>query len=480
MVGLSIALVFAKGPKALLIFPLLSGFVLMVTAISYQFQGWLASLMQNKRRRRTVIAVVTVSFILVSQLPNLLGNVLSRGLDPKDALRAAHRERLARLEAAQASGAITAEEHAARRESAVREYKEKVRETRRARRAQIMSIAANVNVIVPFGWLPYGAMGCARGSVLPGILGAVGMTLIGAASLLRSYRTTLRLYTGHYTSGKKRATTLPAPTRPAPVGASFLERDIPGLSEHAAAVALANLRSLARAPEAKMVLLTPVILIFVFGSMLLTGRIRPPSVARPFVGLAGIWMALLTLQQLLGNQFGLDRGGFRSYLLSSSSRRDILLGKNLSFAPVALGIGGLLLAVAQVLYTMRLDRFLATMVGSAYLVFCIVANFTSILTPVPLSSGSLRPAHPKASVVLVQFLFFLLLPILISLAVLPLGIELLCHSFGWLKGVPIYLISALPELVVVAWLYGRVLQWQGRMLHSREQRIMEVVTTKVE
>ena len=70
--GLSLGLVFVKGPLMLLLFPLLAAFVLMVTALTYQFQGWLASLMQNKRRRRTVLVIVTASVILLGQLPNLI------------------------------------------------------------------------------------------------------------------------------------------------------------------------------------------------------------------------------------------------------------------------------------------------------------------------------------------------------------------------------------------------------------------------
>ena len=50
----------------------LAAFLLMVTALTYQFQGWLASLMSNPRRRRTVIVATTAIFVLIVQLPNLL------------------------------------------------------------------------------------------------------------------------------------------------------------------------------------------------------------------------------------------------------------------------------------------------------------------------------------------------------------------------------------------------------------------------
>src|SRR5262249_52001588 len=54
MVGLILGQSIAEGPQMLLAFPLLAAFVLAVTAVTYQFQGWLATLMTNPRRRKTV------------------------------------------------------------------------------------------------------------------------------------------------------------------------------------------------------------------------------------------------------------------------------------------------------------------------------------------------------------------------------------------------------------------------------------------
>ncbi len=71
MIALAIGLVVAKGPAMLLQFPLLAAFILMVTALTYQFQGWLALLMANPRRRRTVIVLVMMGFVLLVQIPNL-------------------------------------------------------------------------------------------------------------------------------------------------------------------------------------------------------------------------------------------------------------------------------------------------------------------------------------------------------------------------------------------------------------------------
>ena len=57
---------------------------------------------------------------------------------------------------------------------------------------------------------------------------------------------------------------------------------------------------------------------------------------------------LFGLVQLMANQFGFDRDGFRVFVLSSARRRDILMGKNLSFAPIALGLAAILLFALQV------------------------------------------------------------------------------------------------------------------------------------
>ena len=70
MVGFALGLAFSKGPAMLLLLFLVAAFFLMVTALTYQFQGWLATLMVNKRRRRTIIGIVTVVFLLVTQAPN--------------------------------------------------------------------------------------------------------------------------------------------------------------------------------------------------------------------------------------------------------------------------------------------------------------------------------------------------------------------------------------------------------------------------
>jgi len=57
-------------------------FYLGIAAWTYYVRGLLAVLMENKRRRRTVLAVITVGFVLLFQLPNLATQIYLRRAKP--------------------------------------------------------------------------------------------------------------------------------------------------------------------------------------------------------------------------------------------------------------------------------------------------------------------------------------------------------------------------------------------------------------
>src|ERR1051326_8077650 len=183
MLALAIGLAASRGAAMLLLLPAIVGFLLMVTAVTYQFQGWLASLMANKRRRRTILVIVTACFILFCQIPNIL-NMLhpwqetpSHAVNPSgpDEDEEAAREEIERLEPA-------------------------------------VRLASTV---LPVGWLAISAEKLAQGNFLVPMFVTGGMLLIGSLSLGRSYRTTMRLYTGYFSSRQaRRATTPEADTPP--------------------------------------------------------------------------------------------------------------------------------------------------------------------------------------------------------------------------------------------------------------------------
>ena len=478
MLGLCIASVVAIGPSLLVTFPLLAGLVLMVTAVTYHFRGWLAALMTNKRRRRTLIAFITAGFVILAQIPNLLNRYFLRSharpegaasqqfLEEKlnDQFKSRqinihqYRERLAAL----------AQDQAAKRASA-------------ERRSEVFDgWLRTIDLIVPPGWMAYGAMAAVRHNVWPGLLGSLGFCLIGGASLRRSYRTTLRFYRGEYQTGQiaKKKVRSQLPDKRVTY---LVERHLPWIPEQAAATALATLRSLMRAPEVKMMLLSTFVFGALFASTLVAGRHSPISQSlRPLVAMGIIVTETVSLSQVFQNQFGFDRDGFRALLLSPSRRRNILLGKNLALAPLTLGTGALALGILEFLYPLSVTQFLASLMQlvSAYLIVCLVGNHTSILLPTAVRAGSLRASTSTMLGSLLRLLAALGLAAALLPLFIPLGIDLLLHGFDVGRAIPFYLIVAALELFVLVMLYRRLLESQGTLLQAHEQRILEAVTAK--
>ena len=267
----------------------------------------------------------------------------------------------------------------------------------------------------PPGWLPYGAATATQGRSLPALAGIVGMGLIGIASLWRSYRTTIRLYTGDFSAGRTRRKNqdqnrfrrlIQNQSRDSAGQAEFLEKRLPWISEQASAISLMCFRSLTRAPEVKMMLLTPVIMLVVFGGMLAgRGGELVPVLVRPLIALGlAAFILIIGMTGFLGNQFAFDRSGFRAFVLSCAPRRDILLGKNLSLLPFALILMMFIIGVFQWMNPMRPDHLAAVLIQTIpmYLLFCLAGNMLSILSPITLKPGSGQPASHQGIRVLFQ------------------------------------------------------------------------------
>ncbi len=481
--GLSLALVIVKGPAMLVLFPLLLSFVIMVTALSHQFRGWLQLLMVNKRRRRTIIALVTGGFILLVQVPNLINVAVQRSDSSQGP--SAFEETIDRWETQLAEGAISGEEFQMQLAELSKQRDEERAEKREQMVQRVVETATVVNVILPVGWLPLGAQAAAAGSLWSGALGTLGALLIGGASLWRSYHTTLQFYTGGFGTGgigkgRKKQVQAPRPTDAAP---NFLEKQIAWAPDQAAAVMLAGFRSMLRGPEGKMLLLTPVILFAFFGVTLFWRRgSSMPEQLLPFVGVGAVSMTMLCFVQVLCNQFGVDRAGFRALVLSPCPRRYILLGKNLAVAPLAIGIGSVVLAAIQCFLTLKFSHILASIIQllAAYVLFCLLGNTVSVIAPSAVASGTLKPAKSKVVTILIHIVAAFLSPIVVVPAGVFLGVELLVHGMGWITGVPIYLLASLLELGIALWLYRRLLPLQAQLLQQREQIVLDAVTARAD
>jgi hypothetical protein len=302
--------------------------------------------------------------------------------------------------------------------------------------------------------------------------------MIGGLGLRRAYRHTLRFYQGAEEGG---AAAAPAPV-PRP-GQLLVERRLPWLSEEVGALTLANLRSLLRAPELKMMLLTPLIFCVIMPSVFLTRRGAgvPPAMAA-FAASGAVFFAVFTSAPSMANIFGLDRNGFRTWVLLPTARRHILLAKNLAFLPFTLLVGLVFLLVAGILMRPPLTALLTGLVQipTAFLLFVLVGNTTSILMPYRVAPGTLKAAKPRGLVFLAMLANVLLTPLVMVPVLIPAGLQLLCDALGWLPWLPVNLLTALVLCAGAVGLYRGVLPSQGRLLQKREQIILREVTEEVE
>ena len=242
-------------------------------------------------------------------------------------------------------------------------------------------------------------------------------------------------------------------------------------------------RSLIRAPEVKMMLLTPVIMLVVFGGML-AGRGGDVSIlVRPLIALGlAAFILIIGMTGFLGNQFAFDRSGFRAFVLSCAPRRDILLGKNLSLLPFAFILMAFIIGVSQWMNPMRPDHLAAVLLQTIpmYLMFCLAGNLLSILSPIALKPGSGQPAPHQGIRVLFQIVFMLVVPVLIGFTLIPLGVEALFAFMKWAAWFPAFLVLGMVQVAVMLWLYRVALDWQGGLLQRHEQKILEIVSLKAE
>ena len=448
MLGLAAGMLLGRGPAMLLLFPLVLGFFFMVTAWTYCLRGWLAALMVNKRRRRAIIVGVTMGFVLLSQLPNLIFNVFSA--------------RHARPSQTAQGNANPGEPEAIAKE-------------------RLISTLDLSNRYVPLLWLPQGARALAEGNALQTIGCAFGMVAIGAWGLARTYRATLRFYRGGETGKPVRAVSAVREVRP---GERFLvQRTLPYVPEQAAALALAGFRSFTRAPEVKMGLATNVLIFAVMGAGLLLRRGGAlPQAAGPFAAAGAVAVTFVGLTQLMFNQFGFDRAGFRTLVLAPAPRRLVLLGKNLALLPIALAVFVIYLTLITVLARLGVLEILSAVLeaGGAFLLLSAIGNFVSIISPYRVPAGSMRPAKTKGVTQLLVFVTHMLFPLALAPVFIPAGLGLLSSRLGWLPGEVVTPLCALLMAAACATLYWQTLEPLGNLLQQREQRILEAVTQEVE
>ena len=458
MLGLAAGLALGRGGLMVLLLPLMVGFVFMISAWTYCLRGWLVTLMINPRRRRVVIAVVTFSFILLSQLPNLLGNVFG-GHDR-------HRPRVT--------------ESAPSTEQTSPPVPQTPRSESRGKFAVSDAILL-VHRVVPLLWVSHGAMSLAEGHAGPALWSAAGAFLLGGLGLRRAYRSTVRFYQGQATPAKSARKTK---VKQVAAGHSrFLEKQLPGVPDEAAAMALASFRCLTRAPEVKMALATNFMMLLFFGAVFLLRRATALDEAlKPFVATGVLALTFFGMVQLMFNLFGYDRGGFRALVLLPAPRRHILLGKNLALLPLAVGLGGIVLLFVKFVANIASVVTLATglQLLAAFLLLSTAGNLVSVLVPYRIAPGSMKPTKMPMLTTLLMFAAHLLFPMAMLPLFLPPGLGLLASKLGWAPAAPVNLVLSAMLLALFAFFYRLSLPSLGNLLQQRERTVLQVVTHEVE
>ena len=445
MLGLAGASAMVFGAGHLILFPLVLATVVLVAAVTHQFQTWLGRIFTNKRRRGTVVAVAVVVFVVLMNLPGLVTNRFMRDADV-DAWDSA--------------------------------------------RIEQWTLVANA--ALPPGWMAFGAWGAGKGQIWPGALATLGMFGIAALSLRRSYQKTLGAMA---LAGKVALERDPEPVAPPekppartarrslalriPPGlASLVVRFGSRIPEHSRAVAGVAMRLWIRAPQGKMVLLSPLLLIMLY--LVMFRGIGSGTWAAQFAVLAMMGFTIVMGFNLFANVFGQDGGGFRNVVMAGVPPRDLLLGKNLALAPYALGIGLLAIIVLQWINPLRPSDVAANLAQLVilYLVGCMLGNSFSIRTPWAMSTTSMGMRNASAAVFLASFLIILVLALLVLPLALPMWIDRLLAAKG--SSVPVYLVFSIIELAVVIGIYRRVLGSQAELLTERLESVLERVTEPVD
>lgn len=446
MLGLAIGLAIARGPEMALMIPLALSMVVMITAWTYCLRGWLASMMSNPRRRRTVIMCISLAFILLAQGPNLYFNVFGH--------------------------------HSASSQNSARN----------AATGELFNNLVAAQGFIPPLWVSVGAQGLAEKNVLPALYGTLGCLGLATLGLRRAYRSTVKFYHGE-TGGKTAARGRPADITPRTArainksGNRFLEWQLPPVPEQSAALALATLRSLLRAPEVKMALGGQVLsMLIVFAMVFFRSPPQLPGSASPFIATCVVTFSTFLLIQFFANQFGFDRDGFRSLILSPADRRLILLGKNLAILPVGFSFGFILLALVSVWLHLPLLAVAAALfqLMTLLLIASLGGNLLSILVPFRIQPGSMKPTKMPGLAMFVMILCQMLLPITMAPVFAGPLLAWLWQRAGLPAFVPVNLICSALLCGVMVLIYWQALTPLGRLLQRRETKILGVVTVEVE
>ncbi|MEM9941920.1 MAG: hypothetical protein AAF939_10040 [Planctomycetota bacterium] len=493
MLGFAVAMIYLQGIKLLLSIPLVIGFLFLVSAITYHFRGWVGRLMENKKYRGNVIVIMTLIFVLLAQVPMMyMRGVEKQGRQSRKQVDQTSANRLKSLrrfnQIAFENDAISIDAKLALDDAVISKNKEireaEIRDIRDRRKARMTQQMKTICTWFPLGWLPLGIAYLTEGIVTLPLIFITVLFTAGIVSLSYAYRSTLNRYlVGDQTGSNRRKSDTPKIDNLDSLSVKkldFMYRRIPWIPDSASVVAFSSFRALVRSPEAKLILVLPsVLLVLFFGSSFFAkesiSRITISESLRPWAGVGSVAGVMFMLSSFMFNMFGLDRDGFRAFVVTPIQRKHLLLGKNLSMAPLGFGLSLGFILILTFIAPVGPFKVLAVLmqVPTIFLLFCLIGNYFSIGFPMGIKRGTMQPSNPR---ILYIILISIVMAISMSLILIPstmvFGVSWLVEfvtqqDVGWL-----YLVLSVFEFAIVAAVYDRMLDQQAQWLWKRESDIL--------
>lgn len=508
---------FSLGPIALLFFLPFTAFLIALTALTYQFQGWIATLMSNPRKRRAILIGLPFALVALIQVPALVisrfsdrGERQAKVAEPElappevvipetktpdesgeSAVAAPEPNNESPTESEPESTVVSqTEQPAETKESDAIATEKRQAEVQAAKKVALEKLISQVrwaNLIIPPLWLA-GSID----SIVSGNLHFLWLTpmmlLVAWLSLRSNYRATMRFYKGE-TDARAATTSRRAKKDPAvdKTGAArkskWVEFGLPGLHDETNAVLGLTWQSMLRAPEVKLYLLLPFISPFILFGALQAWKIPPVDELKAGLVVVASAVTMLMAAGLISNQFGFDRTGFRAFVLSPIRRDRILLARNIAVAPFLLIQSTLLATAVSFYFGFSFDKLFCAVILTAAMLptFCLLMNLMSILTPFALAAGSIQPQQFNFIPLMTNMGLSMFMPVIVGFTLMPLGFEwLMDQAVVSTRWFPYALLLSVPWVGFSFWLYAMVIPWQGKLLARREQEILRVVTSKAE
>lgn len=247
-------------------------------------------------------------------------------------------------------------------------------------------------------------------------------------------------------------------------------RRLPGLGPAASAVALATFRLLMRSVRGRLILYTTPLPVLMMGFVWRKGSVFASLPVRQIAGPAllavGGFIVLLSIGQILADQFAVDRAGLTLAFLSPAGERDLILGKGAGAALAAAIPLGAALVVALVMRPGGSPFLWVAALAVAVAVFAVQAPVAAILAaafPAPYDLMKLRAGnpHPLASLVTMA----------VTMIGFGVGAGVVGLAYALTRSGPLALAAAAAGVAVACGAAALILPLAVRTLRSRRENL---------